>query len=254
MIDGIAIVGNLLLFPLLAARVGNLFNESFSDNSSAFMTLSGVMLFILGGRLVGLYLKRFSLQGRSADAGDGGFPLLFFIFSAPLIILTAAFVVVLFTAILAGAGVVESGANGTAKESAPLAFAGTLLILALTVTELVLLYRLGRPLNKHEKEMRARGVWIYTAVGETIADFGLFAYMMVWQVFYNQVAQLFLVSPNGERVPADLMLISLFFLAISFMLFYLAPRAVFLMEDRKYRGTWLLIFLVFLSSIVRYWF
>ena len=86
------------------------------------------------------------------------------------------------------------------------------------------------------------------------ADFGLFAYMMVWQVFYNQVAQLFLVSPNGERVPADLMLISLFFLAISFMLFYLAPRAVFLMEDRKYRGTWLLIFLVFLSSIVRYWF
>ena len=77
--------------------------------------------------------------------------------------------------------------------------------------------------------------------------------MMVWQVFYHQVAELLLVLPNGQPVPTDMKLISIFFLAVSFLLFYVAPRAVFLIEDRKYRGTWLLIFLVFLSSIVRYW-
>lgn len=253
-IDVIVVACNLLIFPLFAARVGNLFNESFADNSQAFMTLAGVMLFILAGRLIGLYLKRFPLQARLADSADGSFPLVFFIFSVPLIILTAAFVMVLFSAISADVGLTDAGVGGAPKESRAVAYLGTLLIFVLTAAEGYLLYKLGKPLNDHEKEMRSRGIWIYSPVAELLADFGLFAYMMIWQVFYHQVAETLLLSPDGRPVPADMKIISIFFLAVSFILFYVAPRAVFLIEDRKYWGTWLLITLVFLSSIVRYWF
>src|SRR3546814_2126451 len=58
----IAIIANLFLFPFLLSRVGNLFDESFADNSFAFKTLAGLMVIILAGRLAGLYLKRFRLQ------------------------------------------------------------------------------------------------------------------------------------------------------------------------------------------------
>ena len=81
------------------------------------------MMFALAGRLLGLYLKRFSLQSRLSRAGDGKFPLMFFVFSVPLLILTAAFVAVLFQSVAAEWGVIETYGSGVPKGS----FATTLI-------------------------------------------------------------------------------------------------------------------------------
>ena len=40
---------------------------------------------------------------------------------------------------------------------------------------------------------------------------------------------------------------------IVFLIFYLSPRTVFLIEDRKYWGTWVFIIGVYLATVVRYW-
>jgi hypothetical protein len=239
--DAIVILCNLILVPLLAGRVERLFTAFFSNDQSSLAVLPPIMMFILAGRLVGLYLKRFGLQSRLADAEDGGFPILFFVFSFPLLVLTAAFTAVGFSA-WATDGTSSAG-SGTIQ------YVGTFVLIILACIEAYLLYRLGVPLNAHELEMRDRGVWMYTWLGELTADFGLFAYMIIWQVFYHQVAEMLTTRPDGAPMPLDMKLVSIFFMAICFMLFYLAPRAVFLIEDRKYRGTWLMIGLVFLSSL-----
>jgi hypothetical protein len=252
-IDVLTAITNLFVLPLFMTRVGSLFDESFRDNSSAFLTLAGLMLFILAGRLLGLYLKRFSLQARLANSSDGSFPMVFFVFSVPLLVLTAAFVVVLFQSITAQVGLVEATSGGMPRDSQWFAYFGVLVMTVLMGLEVYLLFRLSRPLTEREKELRDRGVWMYTPAGEYFADFGLFAYMMIWQVFYYQTAEVLLTMPNGEPVAGDMKVISVIFLAVAFVLFYLAPRAVFLIEDRKYRGTWLSIGLVFILSIVRHW-
>lgn len=248
-IDAVTIVCNLLLFPLLAARVEALFNGFFSDDPSAFQALPAVMVFILASRLVGLYLKRFGLQARLADSEDGGFPLLFFIFSFPLTILTAAFTLISLSGLVGNLGITEVNENGLPAMTRTVEIVGTFLILFLAGLEAFLVYRLSKPLDRHEREMRSAGVWMYTWMGELAADFGLFAYMMIWQVFYHQVAGLLTTRADGMPMAWDMKLVSVFFMAVCFMLFYLSPRAVFLIEDRKYSGTWLMIGLVFLSSL-----
>jgi hypothetical protein len=239
--DAIVILCNLILFPLLAGRVEGLFTAFFSNDQSSLAVLPPIMMFILAGRLVGLYLKRFGLQARLATAEDGGFPILFFVFSFPLLVLTASFMAVGFSAWVAE--------GGSSAGSGAILYVGVFVLVALACTEAYLLYRLGVPLNVHEQEMRRRSVWMYTWLGELAADFGLFAYMIIWQVFYHQVAEILTTRPDGAPMPWDMKLVSVFFMAVCFMLFYLAPRAVFLIEDRKYRGTWLMIGLVLLSSL-----
>ena len=89
--------------------------------------------------------------------------------------------------------------------------------------------------------------------GEFAADFGLFAYVMVWQVFYNDTAKLFMTPPEGTPDTWEYRIFSAVFVFIVFLLFYLSPRTVFLIEDRKYLGTWVFIFGVYLASVVRFW-
>jgi len=252
-IDALMILLNLFLFPGLTARIGSLFDESFRDNAAAFKTLAALMLFVLAGRLFGLYLKRFSLQTRLESAGQTAFPLYFIILNIPLFILTAAFVAVLFSALAADLGIVESGYGGRPKHSPAVALVGTFAIFVLMCLEVYFLYRLTKPLSENEKQMRGQGDWKFNLKGELLADFGLFAYMMVWQVFYNQTAAILLTFPENVKETFDLKIFSVCFTFVCFLLFYLSPRAVFLVEDRKYLGTWLFIFIVFLSSIVSYW-
>lgn len=249
MIDAIVIMCNLILFPIAAARIDALFQGFFSDDQVGVKLLPLLMMAVLAGRLIGLYLKRFPLQSRLSDASDGSFPLFFFIFSFPLVVLTAAFVMVSLTATAGGLGLVEMGADGSPKPSRSVQMIGTFSILFLALLEGYLIYRLSRPLTASEKNTRDSGVWIYRLPAELAADFGLFVYMIVWQVFYYQVAELLTMRADGAPMPVDMKLVSVFFMAICFLLFYLAPRAVFLIEDRRYRGTWLMIGLVFLTSL-----
>ena len=252
-IDAVLILLNIFIFPFFTSRVGNLFNSAFANNPGAFKTLAFLMILLLAGRLSGLYLKRFPIQARRRKGGQTAFPLYFFVLNVPVFVLTAAFVMVSVLSVSADLGIVEKTYSGQPKDSQAVALIGTFAIFALMCLEIYFIYRLAKPLDRAEKRMLAQRNWIFSWKSELLADFGLFAYMMVWQVFYNQTAALFLTFPPNITETLELKIGSVIFLFITFLMFYLSPRTVFLIEDRKYLGTWLFILLVFLSSIVRYW-
>lgn len=250
-IDAVSILLNLFLLPVLTSRVGNLFDQSFRDDAGAVSTLTVLMSLILCGRLAGLYLKRFPLQARLTGAPRTYFPLYFFVLNVPVFIMTAAFASILFTNLLADAGALERSYNGMPKVPQGVAVAVTLASALLMGLEIFLLYRLSKPLSEEERTA-AEGDWRFGLKGELLADFGLFAYMLVWQVFHNQTVAVLLTPPPGAPDYFSFKVLSLLFAAFSFMLFYLSPRTVFLVEDRRYFATWLFILLVFLSSVFRY--
>jgi hypothetical protein len=251
-IDVIAIAANLFLFPFVLSRVGSLFDEAFAENSPGFPTLAGLMLIILAGRLAGLYLKRYPLQSRLEGADETNFPMYFFVLNVGVLVLNSAFVVVLLSSVAAEVGMVETTTSGRPKESLPLMLTGVFMMLVLMIAEIYLLYRISRPLTKPEKELRAKGNWMFDSRGEFVADFGLFAYMMVWQVFYNDTARMLMTPPPNSPDTNEYRIFSAIFVFIVFLIFYVSPRTVFLIEDRKYIGTWLFVFGVYLASIVRY--
>ena len=255
-IDIVAILANLFLFPLLLSRVGHLFDESFANDNQAFMTLAGLMLFTLVARLGGLYLKRFPLQTRleKTRRRRTSFPLYFFVLNFGVFVLNSAFVVVLFSTVAGDTGFVQTYSDdGIPRESSGVMGAGLIIIIALVAAETILIYALTRPLSKHQRNARAEGNWKYTGLGEFLADFGLFSYMMVWQVFYNDTAKLLMTPPENTPDTWQYRIFSAGFLFIAFLIFYVSPRAVFLIEDRKYIGTWVFIFAVYLASVLRYW-
>jgi hypothetical protein len=250
-IDAIAIIANLTLFPFMLSRVGSLFQQSFADGP-AFLTLAGLMLFILGARLFGLYLKRFPLQSRLERSGQTSFPMYFFLLNIGVFVLNSAFVVVLISAAAGSLGLVETSYSGQPKDSLALTLIGVFLMLTLMCAEIFLIYRLSRPLSEREKTLRAEGNWMFDSRGEFAADFGLFAYMMIWQVFYNDTAKLFMTPTEGTPDTWEYRIFSAVFVFVVFLIFYLSPRTVFLIEDRKYLGTWVFIFGVYLASVVSY--
>lgn len=245
-IDGIVILLNIFLFPFVFDRINNLFVESFKDKQPAFTTLGLFMIVVLAGRLGGLYLKRFPLQARMRSP-DASFSIYFLVFNAPIMILTAVFAAVMIQYLAAEWGWIEKGYNGMPKESQAVSMTVVLTILVLSCLEIYLLYRLGKPLTGKEEQKAAEGNWLFGFPGEFLADFGLFIYMIVWQVFYYLTARLFLTSPAQGW---DMQIFTFFFLLICFVLFYVSPRAVFLTEDRKYFTTWAFISLVFLTSLI----
>lgn len=251
-IDLILIAANLFIFPLLTSRVQGLFERSFGNDDGAFASLGILMLLILAGRLAGLYLKRFPLQSRLESSETTSFPAYFFVFNTPVLILTAAFVVTVVTALLASVGLLEVTASGQPKDSAFTTTAGLLLMIAVIGAEIWFIYRLTRPLSAKEIELRERGDFRFTMISELAADFGLFAYMMIWQIFYTSTVVPALLDFPGGAASVGHYMISVILLAVAFVLFYVSPRVVFLVEDRKHLGTWLLIFGVFVASIGRY--
>ncbi len=252
-IDVIAIVANLALFPFLLTRIGNLFDESFAESGASFLTLAGVMLFVLAGRLVGLYLKRFPLQARLKKSAQTAFPLYFFLLNIGVFVLNSAFVVVLLTSVAGALDLVETNYYGQPKESLPLMLAGVFSMLALMIAEVYLIYRLSRPLTESEDDLREKGNWMFDWRGEFTADFGLFSYMIVWQVFYNNTAKMLMTPSENSPDTWEYRIFSAVFLFIVFLIFYVSPRTVFLIEDRKYIGTWVFIFGVYAASVLRYW-
>jgi hypothetical protein len=251
-IDAVAILATLFIFPYLMSRVGNLFDRSFADEPEAFKTLAVLMALILAGRLIGLYLKRFSLQNRRESDDRARVPAYFFIFNIPVLVLTAAFVGVLMLSVIGELGIGEPSYYGPPKPPEIFNYIVPVAMLILMCVEIVLLFRLGTPLSKRERELRDSGSWLFDWRGAAVADFGLFAYMMVWQVFYNNTVALFMTPPpNAGPMTLDIRIVGTIFLFIIFLMFYLSPRTVFLIEDGKYRGTWVFIFGVFLASIVR---
>lgn len=250
LIDACSILLNLFLWPVFTGRVGNLFNQSFGNNAAAFKTLSVLMLLILAGRLGGLYLKRFPLQARLPGSAAARFPFYFAILSFPLLVVTSAFAAMLLEAAGAELGLLEKTEGGAVKTSMALSVVTPLVMVFLCCLESYLLYRLSKPLkNKAAGQQN----WRFSWKGELLADFGLFAYMMVWQVFHHQTVEMMLTPAPNTPETLNLKIGGVFFSFFSFLIFYLSPRAVFLIEDWRYLVTWLSILLVFLSSLARYW-
>lgn len=248
-IDILVILLNILLFPFVTGRIVDLYQRSFNSNESGFKTLAGLMIVVLIGRLGGLYLKRFPLQ-RRLSGPEARFSIFFFIFNAPIMILTAVFGAVLIQYTAAEFGLIAKGINGMPRESRAASMLVVFSVLFICAAEIYLLYRLGKDLTAIERQQAAKGNWKFTFVGEFIADFGLFLYMLVWQVFYFYIAGIFLNPVAGANWGWDMKAFSFGFMVLTFMLFYVAPRAVFLTEDRKYLSTWAFILLVFLTSLL----
>lgn len=241
-VDLLVVLCNLLIVPLFWRPVISPFVVYLSSGDAVYPLMALVVLISIG-RLGGLYLKRFPVQARIGGGRDAAFPLYFFIFNFALMVLTAAGVVV---TLQAATGVKESGG---------VMFAGVFGMFAACGLELYLIYRLSTPLNETEKTARAQGAWIYTRASERVANLGLFLYLMFYQAVYFLAADMFMRPPNGwNDFDIPMIVLTVIFLAIYFVLFYLAPRAIFLIDDRKYLGTWILIFLVFVTSMTRHLF
>jgi hypothetical protein len=253
-IDAVSILATLFIYPYLLDSVGALFDGSFRDEGKAFDTLSALLLFALAARLFGLYLKRFPLQTHLERNGDETkFPVFFLFLNFGVIILNAAFVAVFLSAVAGSLGLVEVDMSGRPKDSLVLTFIGVGGMLAVCAAESVLVYRLTKPLTEREKEMRAERSWLFDIRGEWAADFGLFVYMMIWQVFYNVTAKMMMSPPENAPDTWEYRIFSGVFTLIVFVIFYVSPRTAFLIEDRKHLGTWLFIIGVYLASILRYW-
>lgn len=248
-IDILVIVLNIVLFPFVTGRIVDLYQRSFDNNESGFKTLAGLMIVVLIGRLGGLYLKRFPLQ-RRLSGSEARFSIFFFIFNAPIMILTAVFGAVLIQFTAAEFGLIETSINGVPKESRAASMIVVFSVLFICAVETYLLYRLGKDLTAPERSQATKGNWKFTFAGEFVADFGLFLYMLVWQVFYFYISGIFLNPVEGANWGWDMKAFSFAFMFFAFVLFYVAPRAIFLTEDRKYFSTWAFILLVFLTSLL----
>ncbi len=165
-IDGIAIIANLVLFPFLLSRVGNLFDQSFADKSPGFLTLAGLMIFTVAARLFGLYLKRFPLQTRLERSGQTSFPLYFFVLNIGVFVLNSAFAVVFISALAGNLGLVEMNYSGQPKDSPAVMALGLIVMITLIGTEIYLIYRLSWPLTENENKLRIAGNWMFDWRGE----------------------------------------------------------------------------------------
>jgi hypothetical protein len=252
-IDLLIIFINLVIFPLMFAPMLRMIAVDDKDIDANMGMFALLMLIVTFGRIGGLYLKRFPLQARLTDPKAADFPGYFFIFNIALAVVGAAMLAVLFQYILGQIGIIETGYNGLPKENGMVMACGLILMFAVVGAEIYFLIKLSKPLSAAEKKLAERGDRKFGPIAEFIADYGLFLYMMVWQFVYFYCADLLLTEPNGAPLPLNMKAVGLIFMVIIFVMFYLTPRAVFLMEDRKYPATWIFIGLVFLSSIIRHW-
>jgi len=207
------------------------------------------MLLILFLRLVGLYLKRFSLQARKFLQPEAGKPetqslnFTFALWALNLgaIGLSGAFAIFAILGTFQDFGLINLAESG--QTLTPFIAVVGLLI---PVIELGLVIDLSSSFDRREKRLLAAGDWLFSRQAEILADFCLFVYLLVWQVFSNFLISVF--ARNAVNVP-----LFIFFFIISlvvFIVFYVAPRTVFLLEDRKNKIAWLSISLVFLTSFL----
>jgi hypothetical protein len=209
-------VCNVFLVRLLTRHVGRLLSQSFlSDEPRASRTLLIVVSSAMVAQLVGACLKRRPLQARLLARGEevgGAFPLLLILHFA-LTLVTAAGIVALSPYETAG---------GT-----------TVLVFFLSMVPTALVWRAMTPYKKPPPPD-----WRNSRAVEVAADLCLFAYMLVNLAVWNTLTA-------GANAPAagvgDLLSRALGFVLVSpvVLLFYLPPRLLFLVEDYRYRATWI---------------
>jgi hypothetical protein len=206
---------NTFLVRLVTRRVGRLLSLTYlRDDPRAARSLLLVISAASAAQLVGAWLKRRPLQARLLARGEivpGAFGCLLILhFSLTLVTNAGA------------AALLPSEPTGGA----------TVLVFFLSLIPTALVWRALAPYKKPP----ARD-WRGSRAAEAAADLCLFAYMLVNLAVWNTVT-------SGANLPAsglsDLAERALGFLILSpvILLFYIPPRLLFLVEDYKYRITW----------------
>jgi hypothetical protein len=214
--DLVIFVCNVFLVRLLTRHVGRLLSQSFlSDDARASRTLLIVVSSAMAAQVVGAGFKRRPLQARLLARGEeagGAFGLLLILHFA-LTLVTAAGIVALSP---------YEASGGT-----------TVLIFLLSMVPTGLVWRAMAAYKKPPPPD-----WRNSRAVEFAADLCLFSYMLVNLAVWNTLTA-------GGNAPAagvgDLLSRALGFILISpvVLLFYLPPRILFLVEDYRYRATWI---------------
>lgn len=209
-------VFNVFLVRLLTRRVGGLLTLAFlKDDEQAGHEFAVIISAAVVAQVVGAWLKRRPLQRRLALRGEsvaGGF--------GCLLILHFALMLVTGSGILALSPFEQSGGR-------------IVLLFFLCLIPTALVWRAMTPYSKPPAPD-----WRDSPAAELVADLCLFAYMVVNLAIWNTVT-----SGSAARAAGvgEFFERALGFVIISpvILLFYLPPRLLFLVEDWKYRATWL---------------
>ncbi|MCA1592561.1 MAG: hypothetical protein LC754_07920 [Acidobacteria bacterium] len=210
---------NVFLVRLLTRHVGRLLSMTFlSDDPQASRTLLYIISAVFVAQLVGACLKRRPLQARllarheGTSGDDFGFGCVLILHFC-LTLVTAAGIIALLPTQPSGGIYV--------------------LVFFLSIIPTVLVARAITPYKKPPKTD-----WRNSHGAEIVADLCLFAYMLVNLAIWNTLTAGSNVRATGV---GDVFSRALGFIIISpmILLFYLPPRLLFLVEDYKYRATWI---------------
>jgi hypothetical protein len=209
-------VFNVFLIRLLTRRVGRLMLLTYlEDDAQASRAFFYIITAAMAAQIVGAALKRRPLQTRLAMRGEKASDNF-----GCLLILHFALTLVTGAAILALSPLGPSGG-------------WVVLLFFLCIIPTALVWRAMTPYGKPPAPD-----WRNSRAAELVADLCLFAYMLVNLAVWNTVT-----SGSAARVEGvgDLFSRALGFVILSpvILLFYLPPRLLFLVEDWKYRATWI---------------
>ena len=207
---------NVFLIRLLTRRVGGLMLQTYlRDDEQAARTFFYIITAAMAAQIVGAALKRRPLQARMAARGEKTSDNF-----GCLLILHFALTLVTGAAILALSPLGPSGG-------------WIVLLFFLCLIPTALVWRAMTPYAKPPAPD-----WRSSRAAELVADLCLFAYMLVNLAVWNTVT-----SGSATRVTSvgDLFSRLLGFVILSpvILLFYIPPRLLFLVEDWKYRATWI---------------
>jgi hypothetical protein len=208
-------VFNVFLVRLVTRHVGRLLSLTYlGDDPRAARSLLYVVSAASAAQLFGAWLKRRPLQTRMLMRGEdvpGAFGCLL-VFHFALTFVTNAGLAALLSSEPSSGAVV--------------------FVFFLSMIPTVLVWRALTPYKKPP----ARD-WRGSRAAEAAADICLFAYMLVNLAIWNTLTSGANLPASG---PGDLAERALGFLILSpvILLFYIPPRLLFLVEDYKYRFTW----------------
>ena len=206
---------NVFFVRLLTRRVRGLMALAFlNDDPQAGHTFFYIITAAFVAQMVGAYLKRRPLQARLAARGETGVGNF-----GCLLVLHFALTLVTGSAILALSPLEPSGGL-------------VVLLFFLCIIPTALVWRAMTPYAKLPKPD-----WRDSRAAEAAADILLFGYMLVNLAVWNTVT-----AGSAARVAGagEFFERALGFVILSpvILLFYIPPRLLFLVEDYKYRATW----------------
>jgi hypothetical protein len=206
---------NIFFVRLLTRRVGGLMVLAvFNDDPQAGRTFFIIITSAFVAQMAGAYLKRRPLQTRLALRGEAG--------ESPF----GCFLILHFVLMLVTASAILA--------LSPLELGPGMIVLTffLCIIPTALVWRAMTPYQKLPERD-----WRNSRAAEAAADVLLFGYMLVNLAVWNTVT-----SGSATRVAGVgeffTRLLGFVILSPIILLFYIPPRLLFLVEDYKYRATW----------------